>query len=219
MKQFRSVTLRQVLHSDLPMLFSLLSDPDRFHLWGHRRVLDESQFAETWRYWSSERMDARFIIVRNNRPVGLVFDYERCLEDGHTKVATILDESATGMGTGIVATGLLIDWLFQNVALRKAYLDVFGFNTSVIRMLRKLEVPEEMRRAEHRFWNGRYWDWHGFAMTRTDFPRLARKLLREPSRSLLDTAESAPGRVNKRRSKSIDMAMCSLVESGALQSI
>jgi hypothetical protein len=56
----------------------------------------------------------------------------------------------------------------DNVPLRKLYLEVFGFNVPVLRMLRKLGVHEEMCRGRHRFWNGEYWDQHGFTMYRED---------------------------------------------------
>jgi RimJ/RimL family protein N-acetyltransferase len=162
----------------MPLLFNLLSDPDRFHLWGHRRVLEEGQFYQSWQVWSSERMAAKFMIMRGGKPIGLIFDYERSVEDGHTKIATVLMDEATHRGAGVIATGLFCQWLFQSVSLNKVYLDVFGFNVPVLRMLRKLGVHEEMRRVRHRFWNGKYWDWIGFAIFREDLEDTLGKIFR-----------------------------------------
>jgi len=181
MNAFRGISLKQVTGGDLPMLYSMFSDPERFHLWGHRQVMDESQFLETWRMWSKQRMEARFTIVKSGRPIGLVFDYDRSMEDGHTRVATLLSEHAAGRGAGVIATTLFSDWLFQTLPLRKLYFDVFGFNVSVVRMLQKLHVREEMCRSDHRYWNGRYWDCHGFSLFREELPQLQQRLFRNRS--------------------------------------
>jgi len=176
MNQLRGITLRPVVQTDLPIILSLFGDVDRAHLWGHRRVCDETQLFETWRYWSQERMGDKFMVLSQGRPVGLIFDYERSLEDGHTKVAAMLLEDACGRGAGVIATALFCQWLFQNLPVRKLYLDVFEFNKPVIRMLEKLGVRKEMQRGEHRYWNGRYWDQYGFAFYRDDLPPLIERL-------------------------------------------
>ena len=78
----------------------------------------------------------------------------------------------------MIATTLFSVWLFESVPLRKIYLDVFGFNAPVIRMLQKLGIRQEMQRAAHRFWNGKYWDHHGFAIYREDISLLHKRLFR-----------------------------------------
>ncbi len=166
MYKFRDITLRNVVRADMPMLFAILGDPDHFHLWGHRRVMEEAQFYDLWRSWSADRMAAKFIILKRGRPIGLVFDYERSLEDGHTKVATILANWHTGHGAGIIATLLFAKWLFETVPLRKFYMDVFEYNTQMVDLLRKRGYQEEVTRREYRFWNGKYWDCYGFAIAR-----------------------------------------------------
>ena len=176
MNQLRGVTLRPVVQADLPIVLGLFGDVDRAHLWGHRRVCDEEQLFETWRFWSKERMGDKFMVLRQGRPIGLVFDYERTLEDGHTKIAAMLLEDESGRGAGVIAMALFGQWLLQNLPLRKLYLEVFEFNRPVIRMLEKLEVRKEMQRAEHRYWNGRHWDQYGFAFYREDLPKLLQRL-------------------------------------------
>ena len=176
MNQLRGITLRPVVGTDLPIILGLFGDVDRAHLWGHRRVCDEEQLFETWRFWAKERMGDKFMVLRQGRPVGLVFDYERALEDGHTKVAAMLIDEETGRGAGVLSVALFGQWLLQNLPLRKLYLDVFEFNQPVIRMLEKLEVRKEMQKVEHRYWNGRLWDQYGFAFYREDLPKLLGRL-------------------------------------------
>lgn len=168
MHTMRGVSLRPVVRCDLPLILSLFGDIERAHLWGQRRVCDEEQLLETWRYWSRERVGAKFIVTRGNRPLGLVFDYERSLEDGHTKVVTLLLSDDRAQGAGVFATTLFSQWLFENLPLRKVCFDVFGFNGSVVRMFTRLGIRQEMQRREHRYWNGRYWDQFGFALGREE---------------------------------------------------
>ncbi|MEO1994368.1 MAG: hypothetical protein ABGZ17_03745, partial [Planctomycetaceae bacterium] len=52
-------------------------------------------------------------------------------------------------------------------------------NAAVVRMLQKLDVREEMRRVEHRYWNGKYWDCHGFSFFREELPLLQQRLFRD----------------------------------------
>jgi RimJ/RimL family protein N-acetyltransferase len=139
-------------------------------------VCDEEQLLETWRFWSKERMGDKFMVLRQGRPIGLVFDYERTLEDGHTKIAAMLLEDESGRGAGVIAIALFGQWLLQNLPLKKLYLEVFEFNRPVIRMLEKLEVRKEMQRVKHRYWNGKHWDQYGFAFYREDLPQLLQRL-------------------------------------------
>ncbi len=198
MNQLRGITLRPVLETDLPIILSVFGDVERAHLWGHRRVCDETQLFETWRYWSNERMGDKFMVLSQGRPVGLVFDYERSLEDGHTKVAAMLLDDCCGRGAGVIATALFSQWLFQNLPVRKLYLDVFEFNKPVLRMLNKLGLQEEMKRTEHRYWNGRYWDQYGFAFYRADLPQLIERLSRRRTVTPSSTRFKSPKVVSQR---------------------
>jgi RimJ/RimL family protein N-acetyltransferase len=184
------------------MILTLMGDTDRFHLWGHRRVCDEEQLVETWRFWSTERMGAKFTVTRNGKPIGLVFDYERSLEDGHTKIATMLVDGQNGRGAGVIATTLFALWLFQTLPLRKVYMDVFEFNESVVQMLKKLGMHLEMQRAQHRFWNGRYWDQYSFGFYRDDLPGLTKRVFHGRQLSRRKTGDVQPQGLAKLRNNS-----------------
>lgn len=188
MNSFRGISLRPVIQADLPLLFTLLNDPERFHSWGHRKTLTEAEFYETWQVWSSQRMGAKFVIQKQGKPIGLVFDYERSLEDGHTKVATVLVENQSNRGSGVIATALFCKWLFQTLRITKICWDVFGFNPAVVEMLRKLGFHEEMRRVNHRFWNGKHWDWYGFAISREEHQQVLQRILRRNAKPTRDKA-------------------------------
>jgi RimJ/RimL family protein N-acetyltransferase len=178
---FRGISLRPVFEDDQPFLFRLLADPSRCHLWMRGQpAYDEAGFRQTWVAWTAGMITAKFLVESAGRPVGLVFDYDRMPQDGCTKVTALLDEESTGSGRGAIATVLFWDWLFQSAPFRKVYLDVFGYNPTVVRMLRKIGLVEEGVLKGDRYWNGAYWDLHVFALYREAFPRVRDRVLRTP---------------------------------------
>lgn len=178
----RGITLRQVTENDLEFLFELFVDPSRSHLWMcGRTVHDERSFREAWIGWSTGLMGAKFLVEAGGRPIGLVFDYERAVTDGFTKVTALLREESVGLGGGVIATGLLIDWLFQQLPLRKIYMEVYGYNRPVLRFLRRLGLVEEGALRGARFWNDQYWDVHILAIERPAWPEIRRRILRTPA--------------------------------------
>ena len=129
---FRGISLRQVVADDMPFLFGLFTDPCRSHLWLRgRRVYDETGFRDAWAAWTSHEIAANFIVESAGRAVGLVFDHDRSTEDGWTKAVTLLSESNVGHGCGVIATALLMDWLFALLPFRKIYHEVYGYNAPV----------------------------------------------------------------------------------------
>src|SRR5215831_10769267 len=83
---FRDITLRQLVEDDMPFLFRLFADPERSRLWMRsRKVFDEREFHQTWAAWTAGTIGAKFVVERGGRPIGLVFEYDRSVEDGFTK--------------------------------------------------------------------------------------------------------------------------------------
>ncbi len=176
---FRGITLRRIEEGDMPFLFRLFADPQRSHLWSRNRTVhDEREFQEAWIGWTRDTMGAKFLVERSGQPLGLVFEHGRSLEDGHTRVSALLEEGATGHGAGVIATVLLQRWLFRNLPLRKIYHDVYAYNEAVVRMHRKLGFVEEAVLRGDRYWNGRYWDLHMFALYKDAWPRVHDRILR-----------------------------------------
>jgi diamine N-acetyltransferase len=168
-----------VTEGDLPFLFRLYTDPSRCHLWmASRRVHDELEFRGAWSAWVSGGMAAKFIVESEQRPVGWVMSTDEYLEHGIAKVHTIVQEGDVGRGVGVVATALLTDFLFRQLPLRKIYFDVFDFNPLVVRIWRKLGLAEEGLLKGDRYWDGKYWDLHIFALYREAWPDLRARVLR-----------------------------------------
>lgn len=173
------ISLRQVAEDDMPFLARLYADPSRSHLWmPHRRVYDEREFREAWNTWVSGTAGAKFVVESVGRPVGLVLTYDLYLEHGHAKVGTLLREDCVGHGGGVVATALLMDYLFRTLPLRKIYLESYGYNPRVVGILRKLRMVEEGVLKGDRYWDGSYWDLHVFATYREAWPGIRARVLR-----------------------------------------
>jgi RimJ/RimL family protein N-acetyltransferase len=201
---YRDVSLRPVTEADLPFLFRLYTDPSRCHLWmSSRRVYDEHEFREAWRAWVNGLMAAKFLVEvaalpDSPRPVGWVMSSEHNLEHGFVKAGAILQEENVGHGVGVIATALLMDYLFRSLPLRKIYHEVCGFNPSVVRMWRKLNAAEEGILKGDRYWDGTYWDLHVFAVYREAWPDLRARVLRPRRPALQSTAghRNGNGRVS-----------------------
>jgi hypothetical protein len=66
----------------MPFLFHLFADPERCHLWMRSRdVFDDRQFYHAWAAWTAEKIAAKFLVERESRPLGLVYEYRRTVED------------------------------------------------------------------------------------------------------------------------------------------
>jgi RimJ/RimL family protein N-acetyltransferase len=181
-----------VREDDFPFLFRLFTDPSRCHLWtSSRRVFDEREFRDLWIAWANGVMGAKFVVEHAERAVGWVMSCDEYVEHGFTKVHTILQEKDVGHGVGVAATALLLEHLFKHLPLRKIYFEVFDFNPIVVRMWRKLGLPEEGTLKGDRFWDGAYWDLHIFALYREAWPDVRARVLRpEPSSQSTHAARS-----------------------------
>jgi RimJ/RimL family protein N-acetyltransferase len=178
---FRGISLRPVLEDDLPFLFRLVADPTRSYLWRRSTpVHDEASFCQNWSSWTAGIIAAKFVVESTGRPVGLVFDYDRTVEDGWTRATTLLQEENVGRGAGVIATALFMDWLFQTLPFRKVYHEAYGYNETVLRMWRKLGLIEEGVLKGDRYWNGAYWNLHIFALYREVWPQVRDRVLRVP---------------------------------------
>lgn len=176
----RGVTLRPVRVDDMPMLFPLMTNPAMAHCWGMRRVLSEAEFYDSWRSPPPGYPQAKFIVQRNGRAVGLAFDYDHSPDDLYTKVAVLLSPGEGGRGAGVIAATLFAGWLFRTRPLRKVYLEVYGFNVAVVAMLEKAGVRRDATLPEHRYWDGQLWDFHCFSVSRQDVDQIQRRLLPGP---------------------------------------
>lgn len=178
-RRFGAVALRRVEERDMPFLFRLLRDHEGSPLWS-RDARDEREFREAWIAWTTAQAGAKLLVEIAGRPVGLVFEYDRCLRDGHAKVTALIEEHAAGRGVGVIATTLLEDRLFRIFPLRKVYHEVHGYDAGVVQLHRRLGFAEEGVLRAHRSSDGAASDLHVFALHREAYPAVRDRIL--PSR-------------------------------------
>jgi hypothetical protein len=116
-------------------------------------------------------------LSRTERKVGLVSVYEPDFTNGHAKLASARFEPEAKGPHMMFGVGLTMHYVFTNWNLRKLYLEIPEFNLGQFDDgWREFFEPEGTRR-EHRFYDGRYWDEHTFAIYRERFYELAGGLL------------------------------------------
>lgn len=155
---------------------------------------DELQFAAVWSDWSEREISSKFVVEHFGSQAGLVFDYGRAISDGRTTVTALLKEDVCGRGIGVVGSALFVEWLFRNLPLIKVTFEVYEFNATVLRMLRKLGISQEAELPKERFYDGRFWSRNIFSVYRAEWSSIRRRMLRVPGSSVkraLATATSA----------------------------
>ncbi|MBN1529173.1 MAG: GNAT family N-acetyltransferase [Thermoleophilaceae bacterium] len=116
-------------------------------------------------------------LSRTERQVGLVVVYDADFLNGYAKLAAArFDPGAKGPHL-VFGVGLTLHYVFTHWNLRKLYLEIPEFNLPQFDAgWQELFEPEGTLR-EHRFYDGRYWDEHTFAIYRDRFYEFAGDLL------------------------------------------
>jgi RimJ/RimL family protein N-acetyltransferase len=115
----------------------------------------------------------QFVVVPNSDPqklVGLVVAYDANFQDGHVYLAAISDTKHGAAAAESV--GLILRYLFLLWPLKKVYLESPDFN--VFQFKSAIEIglfQEEGRLKDHRYYDGRYWDYLVFAIYREEAER------------------------------------------------
>jgi RimJ/RimL family protein N-acetyltransferase len=80
-----------------------------------------------------------------------------------------MDKNIAAPGVGVDASILFLKYLFNYYGYRKVYVEVYAFNTDVVKMAGKAGFVLEGCLKGHRWWNGRFWDQHIYAITGRGF--------------------------------------------------
>jgi RimJ/RimL family protein N-acetyltransferase len=113
-----------------------------------------------------DRVLAQFVIVDEQRRVlGLVSAFQPDFRNGHAHIAVIAHPDAPP-GAGMEGTGLLIEHLFSEFALRKVYAEVMAPNGEAFASGAGRVFVIEGRLTEHEYLDGAYHDMLVMAITR-----------------------------------------------------
>jgi len=102
----------------------------------------------------------------DHRPIGTIWSYNLNLVDGHVFVSVFIESNYTGKGYGLDMFVLFVRYLFQAYPIRKVYCEVYEYNQHLTRV--------EGRFAEHKYFDGKYWDMLRISVSKKHIPIIDR---------------------------------------------
>lgn len=168
-----SIVLREVTEGDLAVLHKWRNDP-RFQKFcsGRTNTVTLEEFRrEIIQDFKSGR-SIQFLILREDKPIGTIFDYGLSNRDGYTFFTTFLIPEVESKGYGAEAVHLFLHYIFVNYNLYKVYAEVYEYNTKPLGMLKKGGFVEEGRFRGHRLYEGKRYSLLRLAYFREQFPEL-----------------------------------------------
>jgi RimJ/RimL family protein N-acetyltransferase/acyl carrier protein len=176
----RNVRLRAVRSGDHDWLYELLA-VDTGSRWRYRgRTPNPAEFHQD--LWHG--VHAQFVVLdREDRPVGLVGAYNFNNVAGHCHVFAV---GAQDSGSVVAeASGLLINWLFDEFDVHKLWIEAPEFNLQQFANL--IDVADiEGRLTNFDYWRGRYWDVLILSVNRRRWDERYRGVVEQRQRSLSD---------------------------------
>lgn len=176
----RKIRLRPYSEDDRERLYGWHTELDHSHLWTQdREILPFDRFTARFERRMKNRIDLFFMIeqLSHQKPVGFVYNYGSDSVDRVTYLTLFIDQRYKVRGYGVDASFLFLNYLFADLAFRKVYSEVYGFNFHVTRLMEKAGLDMEGRLKEHRWWRGRFWDQYIYSVTDKSFQPLLDKYL------------------------------------------
>lgn len=186
--QTNAIGLRLIEESDYPILLRWRNEERFIRLFSSRRnILNLAGFvAETKRVLENGPRHVQFVVVRkrDSKVVGTTYSFNLDLIDGYVFINTYMDESVERRGYGMMATALLIRYLFDSFPIHKICFEVFAYNELSHSTMKSAGFVEEGRFREHRFYGGKRHDVIRLAFYRDVFEEKARPFIERLCKNL-----------------------------------
>jgi len=144
-----------------------------------------------WRYRGATPSPERFVadlwsgvlaqfLVESPEPrkrAGLLVAYNADLANGTVYLGVLIDNAHHRKVWPLEGVMLFVDYLFQNWTFRKVYAETTEFSAAHFSSGAKTLFEEEGRFREHQYFQGRYWDYIYYSLTRKRWEEHGRKLL------------------------------------------
>lgn len=173
----RHVRLVPVGTTLLPFVHGLLSDPDI----SFRHLLaGEAPGPVGFSDVVTRNVLVQFVIQlrMSQRPVGLARAVAAHVGDRRATVSVASAPRFMGSGLALEGAGLLVDYLFSCLGLRKVYAEVPEFNLSQFPGITEY-MSLEVRLRDHTYYAGRYWDLLVLAMDEVAWADLRTQFLND----------------------------------------
>lgn len=174
--------LRPVSQKDYGYLYDLGLSAQNNARWRYRGTTPSPDrfVADLW-----SGVLAQFLVEspEPRRQAGLVVAYNTDLANGTVFLAVLIDNAFHRKVWPLEGVMLFVDYLFRNWAIRKVYAEAPEFSASHFSSGAQELFEEEGRFREHQFFQGRYWDYIYYSLTRKRWEEQGRKLLMKLSGS------------------------------------
>jgi len=161
MEKFK-IKFRPVRKSDIKLRAKWLNNPaiNQGLSWHYREVGTTLKEQKEWyERYSKDKYDKRFIIVANNKPVGIVGLTEISPVDRNGMLYLFIGENGyRGQGIGTAALKFIFDYGFNKLKLHKIGLMANSYNTRAIKLYKSLGFQYEGAQKEQIFYNTKYYD-------------------------------------------------------------
>lgn len=144
-----------------------------------------------WRYRGATPSPERFVadlwsgvlaqfLVETPEPrkrAGLLVAYNADLANGTVYLGVLIDNIHHRKVWPLEGVLLFVDYLFQNWTFRKVYAETTEFSAAHFSSGARVLFEEEGRFRDHQYFQGRYWDYIYYSLTRKHWEEQGRKLL------------------------------------------
>ena len=164
----RRIRLRLFQNQDREIVYAWHSDLNYLYLWTHDRdLLPYERFIRRFERSLKKRFDLFLMVEKRSsgKPLGFIYNYASDSVDRNCYICVYMDLNGAVQGAGVDAVILFLKYLFNYYGYRKVYAEVYAFNQRVVKMAEKAGFVLEGCLQGHRWWNGRFWDQHIYAMT------------------------------------------------------
>ena len=164
---------------DYPFFYRVYSDYNEQHnLFDLVNLNSPERFPQKFEKALSYNYKDTFIIEEcvTKQYVGFIISYGYSPNDGHIKIMEYVEKDYRRCGYGGLACLQFLDMLFKHYNLRKIYTEVYEFNDESIRAHVGAGFEEEARLKDYRFYDGKYWDFITYSISREKFTKAFEKI-------------------------------------------
>ena len=168
--------LRPLRQNDYGYLYDLSLSAKNNARWRYRGATPSPErfVADLW-----SGVLAQFVVEtpESRKRAGLVVAYNADLANGTVYLGVLIDNIHHRKVWPLEGVLLFVDYLFQNWTFRKVYAETTEFSAAHFSSGAKILFEEEGRFRDHQYFQGRYWDYIFYSLTRKRWDENGRKLL------------------------------------------
>lgn len=148
--------LKVLEKADVAFLYRLYNEPTVMNYWFEEAYHAIETIEENIDKYKNDSTMRRFILQKDNQPLGLVALYDISPIHQKAEFAIMLDPSQQGNGYALPATLSTVNYAFRTLNLHKLYLIVDEQNERAIHVYEKAGFKQEAVLKEEYFIDGSY---------------------------------------------------------------